>query len=107
MGVEWALFLCQLFSLKRLCISLHIVGIFTCVDDPLSAVDAHVSHRLLDEVFLSFLAGKTRILVTQKLHICMSLSFSLFFISSHDSLFYLAFFSKQSARCDRVCIFSL
>ncbi|OUM67324.1 hypothetical protein PIROE2DRAFT_53426 [Piromyces sp. E2] len=39
------------------------------MDDPLSAVDAHVSRALFDNCILSALAGKTRILVTHQLHV--------------------------------------
>ncbi|XP_029169040.1 probable multidrug resistance-associated protein lethal(2)03659 [Nylanderia fulva] len=37
------------------------------LDDPLSAVDSHVSRRLVDDCICSFLKGKTRILVTHQL----------------------------------------
>jgi len=39
------------------------------MDDPLSAVDAHVSRYLFDNCILDALAGKTRILVTHQLHV--------------------------------------
>jgi len=39
------------------------------MDDPLSAVDAHVSRALFDNCILGALANKTRILVTHQLHI--------------------------------------
>ncbi|KPV77486.1 uncharacterized protein RHOBADRAFT_24011 [Rhodotorula graminis WP1] len=38
------------------------------LDDPLSAVDAHVGKHLFDNAILGSLAGKTRILVTHALH---------------------------------------
>ncbi|OUM67331.1 hypothetical protein PIROE2DRAFT_40147 [Piromyces sp. E2] len=39
------------------------------MDDPLSAVDAHVSRDLFDNCITGALAGKTRILVTHQLHV--------------------------------------
>lgn len=39
------------------------------LDDPLSAVDAHVGRRLLEECICGLMAGKTRILVTHQLHV--------------------------------------
>ncbi|ORX63492.1 hypothetical protein BCR32DRAFT_226999, partial [Anaeromyces robustus] len=39
------------------------------MDDPLSAVDAHVSRALFDNCILGALANKTRILVTHQLHV--------------------------------------
>ncbi|KAJ3116514.1 hypothetical protein HDU96_009500 [Phlyctochytrium bullatum] len=38
------------------------------LDDPLSAVDAHVGKYLFDKCIMGALAGKTRILVTHQLH---------------------------------------
>jgi ATP-binding cassette subfamily C (CFTR/MRP) protein 1 len=38
-------------------------------DDPLAAVDAHVGKALLRDCFLGFLAGRTRLLVTNALHV--------------------------------------
>ena len=38
------------------------------LDDPLSAVDAHVGRQLFDEAINSFLRGKIRVLVTHQLH---------------------------------------
>ena len=38
------------------------------LDDPLSAVDAHVGRHLFDSCLCELLAGKTRILVTHQLH---------------------------------------
>ena len=38
------------------------------LDDPLSAVDAHVGRHLLDNCLNGFLRGKTRVLVTHQLH---------------------------------------
>ena len=38
------------------------------LDDPLSAVDAHVGRHLFDACMCGLLAGKTRILVTHQLH---------------------------------------
>ncbi|ORY42753.1 P-loop containing nucleoside triphosphate hydrolase protein [Rhizoclosmatium globosum] len=38
------------------------------LDDPLSAVDAHVGRALFEECILGRLAGKTRVLVTHQLH---------------------------------------
>lgn len=37
------------------------------LDDPLSAVDAHVSKHLFEECIVQFLKDKTRILVTHQL----------------------------------------
>jgi ABC-type multidrug transport system fused ATPase/permease subunit len=39
------------------------------MDDPLSAVDAHVSRHLFDKCIVGALANKTRVLVTHHLHI--------------------------------------
>ena len=39
------------------------------MDDPLSAVDAHVSRKLFDNCILGALNNKTRILVTHQLHV--------------------------------------
>jgi len=39
------------------------------MDDPLSAVDAHVSRALFDNCILGALEGKTRVLVTHQLHV--------------------------------------
>jgi len=39
------------------------------LDDPLSAVDAHVGRQLLDQCICGLMAGKTRILVTHQLHV--------------------------------------
>ena len=39
------------------------------LDDPLSAVDAHVGRQLLDDCICGLMAGKTRILVTHQLHV--------------------------------------
>lgn len=39
------------------------------LDDPLSAVDAHVGQFLFHEGIRSCLAGKTRILVTHQVHL--------------------------------------
>eukprot|EP00833_Pecoramyces_ruminatium_P009790 jgi/Orpsp1_1/1183822/evm.model.c7180000086833.2 len=39
------------------------------MDDPLSAVDAHVSRALFDNCILGALANKTRVLVTHQLHV--------------------------------------
>eukprot|EP00833_Pecoramyces_ruminatium_P002079 jgi/Orpsp1_1/1176111/evm.model.c7180000056461.1 len=39
------------------------------MDDPLSAVDAHVSRDLFDNCITGALAGKTRVLVTHQLHV--------------------------------------
>ncbi|KAG4106141.1 P-loop containing nucleoside triphosphate hydrolase protein [Neocallimastix lanati (nom. inval.)] len=39
------------------------------MDDPLSAVDAHVSRALFDNCILGALADKTRVLVTHQLHV--------------------------------------
>jgi ABC-type nitrate/sulfonate/bicarbonate transport system ATPase subunit len=37
------------------------------LDDPLSAVDAHVGRHLLDSCICGLLRGKTRVLVTHQL----------------------------------------
>ncbi|KXS10818.1 hypothetical protein M427DRAFT_61533 [Gonapodya prolifera JEL478] len=39
------------------------------LDDPLSAVDAHVGKHILEEVILKRFSGKTRIMATHQLHI--------------------------------------
>jgi len=39
------------------------------LDDPLSAVDAHVGRQLLEECICGLMAGKTRVLVTHQLHV--------------------------------------
>lgn len=39
------------------------------LDDPLSAVDAHVGRHLIEECICGLMAGKTRILVTHQLHV--------------------------------------
>lgn len=39
------------------------------MDDPLSAVDAHVGKFLLEECFCKYLKNKTRVLITHKLEI--------------------------------------
>ena len=39
------------------------------LDDPLSAVDAHVGRTLLENCICGLMAGKTRILVTHQLHV--------------------------------------
>ncbi|KPA78899.1 putative mitochondrial p-glycoprotein-like protein [Leptomonas pyrrhocoris] len=39
------------------------------LDDPLSALDAHVGRHVMEEVVLRALAGKTRVLVTHQLHV--------------------------------------
>jgi ATP-binding cassette, subfamily C (CFTR/MRP), member 1 len=39
------------------------------LDDPLSAVDAHVGRQLLEECICGIMAGKTRVLVTHQLHV--------------------------------------
>jgi len=45
------------------------------MDDPLSAVDAHVSRDLFDNCIAGALAGKTRILVTHQLHVLPRVDF--------------------------------
>ncbi|KAL7711246.1 ATP-binding cassette protein subfamily C member 1, partial [Lotmaria passim] len=39
------------------------------LDDPLSALDAHVGERVVSEVLLGRLAGRTRVLATHQLHL--------------------------------------
>ena len=39
------------------------------LDDPLSAVDAHVGRQLLEDCICGLMAGKTRILATHQLHV--------------------------------------
>ncbi|KAG5478807.1 hypothetical protein CUR178_05386 [Leishmania enriettii] len=39
------------------------------LDDPLSALDAHVGERVVEECLLGALAGKTRVLATHQMHI--------------------------------------
>ena len=46
------------------------------MDDPLSAVDAHVGHAILENCFLDGpLAKKTRVLVTHALHVLSKVDF--------------------------------
>jgi len=45
------------------------------LDDPLSAVDAHVSRYLFDKCILGALENKTRILVTHQLHVLPSVDY--------------------------------
>ena len=37
------------------------------MDDPLSALDAHVKKKIFEKVFKTYLSGKTRVLVTHAL----------------------------------------
>jgi ABC-type nitrate/sulfonate/bicarbonate transport system ATPase subunit len=37
------------------------------MDDPLSALDAHVKKKVFEEVFLEEMSGRTRILITHAL----------------------------------------
>ncbi|KPA84125.1 putative mitochondrial ATP-binding cassette protein subfamily C, member 1, putative (ABCC1) [Leptomonas pyrrhocoris] len=39
------------------------------LDDPLSALDAHVGERVVDDCFLGALAGKTRVLASHQMHV--------------------------------------
>ncbi|CAD2219120.1 ABC transporter transmembrane region/ABC transporter, putative [Angomonas deanei] len=39
------------------------------LDDPLSALDAHVGERVVDDCFLGALSGKTRVLATHQMHV--------------------------------------
>ncbi|KAG5501174.1 hypothetical protein JIQ42_06172 [Leishmania sp. Namibia] len=39
------------------------------LDDPLSALDAHVGERVVEECLLGALAGKTRVLATHQMHV--------------------------------------
>ncbi|KAG5478611.1 hypothetical protein LSCM1_06014 [Leishmania martiniquensis] len=39
------------------------------LDDPLSALDAHVGERIVEECLLGALAGKTRVLATHQMHV--------------------------------------
>lgn len=47
--------------------ALYIDADIYLLDDPLSAVDAHVGSRIVDECICGFLKGKTRILVTHQI----------------------------------------
>ncbi|XRA96345.1 ABC transporter isoform A [Pycnococcus provasolii] len=51
-------------ALARAC---YLDGDVVMLDDPLSAVDAHVGKHLFEQCICTFLAGKTRILVTHQL----------------------------------------
>eukprot|EP00833_Pecoramyces_ruminatium_P000081 jgi/Orpsp1_1/1174113/evm.model.c7180000048971.1 len=48
------------------------------LDDPLSAVDAHVSRYLFDNCILNALKNKTRILVTHQLHILPKVDYIIY-----------------------------
>jgi len=48
------------------------------LDDPLSAVDAHVSRYLFDNCILDALSNKTRILVTHQLHILPKVDYIIY-----------------------------
>ncbi|KAL6591713.1 P-loop containing nucleoside triphosphate hydrolase protein [Neocallimastix sp. 'constans'] len=48
------------------------------LDDPLSAVDAHVSRYLFDKCILGALGNKTRILVTHQLHVLPSVDYVIY-----------------------------
>ncbi|GAA5895556.1 uncharacterized protein JCM6883_001546 [Sporobolomyces salmoneus] len=53
----------------QICRTLYYDAEITILDDPLSAVDAHVGAHLFNEAIVGRLGGKTRILVTNALHI--------------------------------------
>lgn len=40
------------------------------LDDPLSAVDAHVGNFIMKECFLNLIKNKTRVLITHALNYC-------------------------------------
>ncbi|KAJ3406096.1 hypothetical protein HDU80_000172 [Chytriomyces hyalinus] len=48
--------------------ALYFESDIVLLDDPLSAVDAHVGRRLFEDAILNGLAAKTRVLVTHQLH---------------------------------------
>jgi ABC-type transport system involved in cytochrome bd biosynthesis fused ATPase/permease subunit len=48
--------------------ALYVDADIYLLDDPLSAVDAHVGRDLFDKAIKSFLNGKIRVLVTHQLH---------------------------------------
>ncbi|KAI5474500.1 ABC transporter [Pseudohyphozyma bogoriensis] len=50
------------------CRTLYFNADIVLFDDPLSALDAHVGRRIMDDVILGALAEKTRILATHALH---------------------------------------
>lgn len=63
------------------------------LDDPLSAVDAHVGRHLFDECICGLLAGSTRVLVTHQLQFLAQADLvavvkqgSISDIGSHDEL---------------------
>ena len=47
--------------------ALYVNADIYLLDDPLSAVDAHVGRHLFDQAVKSFLKGKIRVLVTHQL----------------------------------------
>ena len=49
--------------------SLYLDGDVYLLDDPLSAVDAHVGRILFDDCITGYLANKTRILVTHQVQL--------------------------------------
>ncbi|EKM58203.1 uncharacterized protein PHACADRAFT_116921 [Phanerochaete carnosa HHB-10118-sp] len=52
----------------NICRAIYVDADIQIFDDPLSALDAHVGKSVFNNVFLSAIAGKTRILVTHALH---------------------------------------
>jgi ABC-type multidrug transport system fused ATPase/permease subunit len=67
------------------------------LDDPLSAVDAHVSHKLVHQCFLNVLAGTTRILVTHQ-HQYMQNADHIIVMSEHGTIFFEGTFADYNER---------
>lgn len=56
------------------------------LDDPLSAVDAHVGRQLFDECISGYLRHTTRILVTHQLHYLKSADLIIIMQNVRDQL---------------------
>ena len=54
--------------------ALYCASDIVCLDDPFSALDAHVGKHVFEHAVQGALAGKTRIMVTHALHFCKSTS---------------------------------
>ena len=55
------------------------------LDDPLSAVDSHVGEHIFKHLILGFLSGRTRILVTHNLALCVPRADMVVCLSSESS----------------------
>ena len=55
------------------------------LDDPLSAVDSHVGEHIFKHLILGFLSGRTRILVTHNLALCVPRADMVVCLSSEGS----------------------